>query len=251
VGGAMMMPPVGGAMMMPPVGGAMMMPPVGGDTPEGGSCGEILTCASEQMCADQACLDECASEGSPEAQALFAALFSCIQEASMTCGQDQNCVAMACQSEGIACQGGAGPVMPPAMDLSCAETLFCASQCAPTDAACQQGCINAVSAADAPILDAYGQCLQTNMCQDEACVQMNCSAQYEACIPPGMSGCGDVFMCLSTCREEQCAFNCQIEADAEAQQLLTDLVNCMQTNNCMGNPNCTACSPQLSACQAD
>ena len=146
---------------------------------------------------------------------------------------------------------GGAMTMPPAMDLSCAETVFCAIQCAPTDTACQEGCINAVSAADAPILDAYGQCLQTNMCQDEACVQMNCSAQYEACIPPGMSGCGDVFMCLSTCREEQCAFNCQIEADAEAQQLLTDLVNCMQTNNCMGNPNCTACSPQLSACQAD
>jgi hypothetical protein len=252
VSGAMTLPPMGGVMTMPPMGGAMTMPPMGGDTPVGGgSCVDIVNCIQNEMCADQACFEGCVVTGSPSAQATFATFASCLQGASMTCGQDQNCIAMTCQSEILACQSGGGTVTPPPQrDLSCPEVMFCASQCAPTDAACQQRCISAVSAEGAPALNSYLMCLQTNMCQTEECVQTNCSAQYDACIPPGTQGCNSVLTCLTACRDEQCAFNCQLQADAEAQMLLSSLSSCFEMNACM-DLSCPACSAQVSSCQAD
>ena len=251
VAGTMMMPPMAGTMTMPPMAGTMTMPPVGGGTPTGGgSCVDIVNCVQNQMCADQACLEGCVATGSQSAQATFVSFATCLQRASMTCGQDQNCIAMTCQSEILACQNGGGTVTPPPQsNLSCAEVVFCASQC--NDAACQEGCINAVSAADAPVLSAYVMCLQANMCQTEECVETNCGAQGDACIPPGTQGCNSVLSCLINCRgDQQCAFNCQIEADDEAGTLLSSLGDCLDMNACM-DISCPACSAQLSSCQAD
>jgi hypothetical protein len=86
---------------------------------------------------------------------------------------------------------------------------------------------------------------------DEACVQANCQAEYEGCIPPGTAGCNETLMCASMCTTQECAFDCQINADAEGLELFGAFADCFNNNGCMNPADCAACEAEYTACQAD
>ena len=233
-----------------PMGGTDPGP---GPGPAGLSCVGIFECFDTRMCQDQACAEGCFGEATPSGQQTFQVFQACAQ--SSGCPQDdQDCLIAACQNELIACQNdgaGAGPGPGPQGDLSCAEVFFCFNGCPEGNEGCFQNCFQSVRQSEAQALNGYITCLNDNMCQDQACVDTNCGAEQAACIPPGMNGCGEVLNCILGCRDDQCAFNCSISGDAQANMLLNDLGGCLDANACQDLNSCPACQTQLTACQGD
>ena len=155
----------------------------------------------------------------------------------------------ACQTELAACQGGGGGSAPPPApgSLSCGGAFLCASNCGQDDGACQQACLNGIAADQQDELDGILMCLQTNMCQDQACVDMNCSAEYSACFPEGDQSCGQVLMCIESCTDQNCAAECTLAANMDGQAALNTLGMCVQANSCM-TYTCPECATEYDAC---
>jgi len=217
------------------------------------SCGDIFNCLQSCGPNDQTCVEMCINSGTLNAQIQFSDVNSCFFAAidSGECSQeDAMCYNQACQSELAACEGiggGGNNGPPPAGSLSCGGALLCAGNCEQTDAQCQQACLNGVNADEGDELQALLGCLQTNMCQDQACIDMNCSAEYTACIPPGTQSCGEVLMCIESCTDQNCLAECQLAGSMEAQTELGALGMCLQTNSCAA-PSCPECANEYSAC---
>lgn len=208
------------------------------------SCSELNTCFS--MCGpnDQNCIQECFNNGTATAQSQYGAIVTCAQSSGCAEGDNQ-CVNSACANEIQTCLGSGGA--PAVGSLSCGGVFLCASSCSETDAACQQGCLNAVSADQADELNAFLGCMEMNMCQDQACVETNCSAEQAACFPPGTQSCGEVLTCIGMCTDQACAGECQLQASEEGTTELQALSECLNTNMCM-SPDCPQCSTEYNAC---
>jgi hypothetical protein len=217
------------------------------------SCGDIFGCLQSCGPMDQACTEACVESGTLAAQLQFSDVNSCFFEAiDNGCAQDDPmCYNQACQTELAACQaGGGGSAPPPAPgSLSCGGTVLCLSSCEPNDNACLQGCSMGLAPDQEDELVALNMCAETNMCQDQACIEMTCSAEYTACFPEGTQSCGSVMMCIEACTTQSCLNECALEADMDAQTELNTLFMCLQENSCMAY-NCPACSTEYSACTA-
>ena len=90
------------------------MPPGGAaGAPAGSTCQEIRLCVLQAPCADDACVQECASRGTPDAQAAFEALRACTMKAcpmisDVNCGCTEQCQANGtCLHEADVCLGTA------------------------------------------------------------------------------------------------------------------------------------------------
>ena len=98
---------------------------------------------------------------------------------------------------------------------------------------------------------ALNMCAANNQCADQACVDQNCQAEYDACVPPGTASCNETLSCIVACGPNQdCSLDCQLNATREASTYLSALGMCMQMNQCPG-PDCPACSAQYQACQSN
>jgi hypothetical protein len=217
------------------------------------SCGDIFGCLQSCGPMDQACAEICVESGTLAAQLQFSDVNSCFFEAiDNGCAQDDPmCYNQACQTELAACQaGGGGSAPPPAPgSLSCGGTVLCLSSCEPNDNACLQGCSMGLAPDQEDELVALNMCAETNMCQDQACIEMTCSAEYTACFPEGTQSCGSVMMCIEACTTQSCLNECALEADMDAQTELNTLFMCLQENSCMAY-NCPECSTEYNACTA-
>jgi hypothetical protein len=235
--------------------GATDTPPPPPPPPPGGmsSCVDIINCISTCIEGDEACFNACLASGSAQAQQQVAAVAQCLGSADCAEGDNQ-CVQTTCGAEIAACTAGGGgntpPPPPPGSNYSCADILFCASNCPGGDQGCVQGCIGAGTPEAQTAIQSYSMCLSANQCQDQACVEANCQAEYNTCIPPGNAGCNDTLTCISGCQSPDCGFDCQTNANQAARELLNDLGACMEMNACQ-DPSCPACSSQLMACQAN
>lgn len=218
-----------------------------GPIPSGLSCLEIFECLQTNQCQDQACAEQCVNQASAEGGQSFNQLQQCFANSGCN-STDQDCLLNSCPNEVNECQNGGGSPTP--MGLSCAETLFCAGNCQ-QDQSCINACLNSVNNNDRDSLNNYVNCLQTNECQDQSCIDQNCGNEYTACIPPGNAGCDQTLNCLTSCQDDYCQFNCQIEADQQALTLFNDLANCYTNNQCVSLDVCNECQGEINACQND
>ena len=146
---------------------------------------------------------------------------------------------------------------------TCGEINGCLGNCGQMDTACQNACIASGSPAAQMEFNNLAMCLQTNcaMAMDlQACADMNCPTELEACFGPVMTGdltCDEVFTCFDTCPvdgmgnpDQMCLQDCFNSGSAAAQQQYNDIVACNTTNMCMGDGTClqTNCPTELDAC---
>ncbi len=208
------------------------------------SCADLNACFSMCDPNDQNCVQECFNSATATAQQQYSAIITCAQGSG--CPETDNaCVNNACANEIQACLGGG--TTPTVGSLSCGGVFICASSCGQTDSACQQNCLNAVAADQTDELEAYLGCLETNMCQDQACVEANCVMEEAACFPPGTQSCGEVLTCIGTCQDQSCAGECQLQATDEAMTELEALGECINANSCM-NFDCPQCATEYASC---
>jgi hypothetical protein len=215
------------------------------------SCIEIFECANACPPATaQACAQDCLGKGSDDGLAQVNAVGTCIQ--SSGCAQnDQACIQMKCSTQIAACEGPTGPLPAPMGNLDCKGFIGCLSNCAQADSACQNNCVSMTSSDGFNVYNTLASCVQTKCpMQDQACINSQCGTEFEACIPPGTKGCKDTFDCINACQTQQCATDCQLDANTDAQSLLSDLGMCLQTNRCQALP-CPACDMQIQACEAN
>lgn len=208
------------------------------------SCSDLNACFSMCNPNDQACVQDCFNNATATAQQQYGAIITCAQNSG--CPEADNaCVNNACSSEIQACLGGGST--PAVGSLSCGGVFLCASSCGQNDSACQNNCIQAVAADQAELLDAYLGCAETNMCQDQACIETNCAAEEAACFPPGDQSCGQVLDCIGMCQDQSCAGECQLQATEEASTELQALGECLNTNSCMSF-DCPQCATEYANC---
>ena len=154
------------------------------------SCGEIIDCLNACPEGDMNCPRSCVETGTAEGQGLLFAIFECFEGtvANGQCAEDDlMCQNMACQGDLLACiNSGPAPEPPAPGSLSCAEVFGCVQRCGQTDAQCQQACFNGVSAEESGALEAVLTCFEgpAAMCMDQACVEMACGAELQACTMP-------------------------------------------------------------------
>ena len=208
------------------------------------SCADLNACFSMCDPNDQTCVQGCFDSATANAQQQYGAIVTCAQNSG--CPENDNaCVNDVCVNEIQACLGSG--TTPSVGSLSCGGVFLCASSCAENDAACQNGCIQAVAADQAGLLEAYLGCAETNMCQDQTCVETNCAAEVAACFPPGDQTCGQVLDCIGMCQDQSCAGECQLGANEEATTELQALGECLNTNACMSF-DCPQCSAEYMSC---
>ena len=154
--------------------------------PTGTDCTGILQCVNTNQCQTPACLDECIATGTPDAQELFNAFFSCIGTNCAGAATDEEfaeCQVEQCGAELSACTGqqvGTG-------DLTCSEVFDCTTGC--RDQACLQECLGTGTAAAAHCTSAP-YCVCAAACGESTsvdallmCFEETCPDEYAACFP--------------------------------------------------------------------
>jgi hypothetical protein len=215
------------------------------------SCIEIFECANAcPQASAQACAQDCLGRGSDDAIAKVNAVGTCIQNSG--CAQsDQDCIQMKCNTQIAACEGSTSPIQTPMGNLDCRGFVGCLNGCDSTDSVCQNNCVSMTSLEGFNIYNTLASCVQTKCpMQDQVCISSQCGSELEACIPPGTKGCSDTLVCLNSCQTQQCAAECQWDANPVAQGLLSELGECFQTNNCQSFP-CPMCETQMLNCEAN
>jgi hypothetical protein len=216
------------------------------------SCLEIIDCINQ--CPEnnlQSCAQDCVSQGSIDGSNQVIAIFDCIQASNCAQG-DQNCLQTQCANEFSACQDGtASNPQPSTADLDCKGFLICLSICQ-EDQACQNDCVNQATQEALQTYDAVATCYQNNQCQDEACLDMNCANEYQACVPSLNLSCTDALTCIINCdpNDEVCQYGCYLDAQDSAVTPLNDYLNCLNTQQC-NSLDCAPCATQADACNTN
>jgi hypothetical protein len=146
-----------------------------------GTCGELNGCLNTCGPNDANCQNGCVEATSPEGFQQFQDAIACIQMAGCQPG-DVACQQENCGAELEACLGS--PVEPMG-DGTCNELDECLTGCGQNDQACLDGCIEGSSQEGFDALGAVVQCIQANMCADDACVETNCADELAACDAQG------------------------------------------------------------------
>jgi len=203
-------------------------------------CPGVVECLNGCGQDDQACFDDCVSQGDRQAQVLIDDIFACLQAS----GGDQ----AACQNEIEACLGAA----PPPGDLDCGGIFDCANACPANDQNCVQGCLAAGTPA------AQDQAINLSQCAQEAemngqDVETACADLIEACFPmaaPGNQGCAQVLDCAVQAMTQEAAQACYDAGTAAARTAFNDFAGCFNDNMCM-DIECPECAAEYAACQAN
>jgi hypothetical protein len=119
---------------------------------------------------DASCESLCDTYGGSTAVGESQAVLSC--GAGLGCGDDVDCMIQGCPSEWNACSTGA---------IDCGGTWACFEGCNGGEI-CEQNCAYAASAAGQILFQALVDCSEANGCDDQACLDANCSLQQTACM---------------------------------------------------------------------
>ncbi len=128
---------------------------------------------------------------------------------------------------------------------------------------CVEACVERSTRSAAPDVDDLLACAQSNECEDEACLALNCEPEVLACAgaqvfdggaPDGGSAeldCSEIFDCVDTCRDgdDACVEACVARGTSAAQSVVDDLLTCAQRNAC-NDETCLErrCQAELLAC---
>ncbi|MEE2756457.1 MAG: hypothetical protein VYA30_07335 [Myxococcota bacterium] len=145
-------------------------------------CIALNQCLGDCM-GDQACLNACYANATPEANQRFEAVISCLRENQCItpAGQlDQACLDQNCRLESERCLG---PQVRPIGQGTCNELLVCLNACQDDDRACANVCVQLSSPASFDLYRAAVDCVQENCIgNDPQCQQQNCGAEINACV---------------------------------------------------------------------
>ena len=164
--------------------------------------------------------------------------------------------------------------------LTCDEIFGCFSHCESGDRACTDGCFEQGSAAGQLQVQAIGDCMTRNNCQDDACVTARCEDEVTTChessgvapstpAPPAQPGhlpspggpggvddgralsCVQIFECFRACPQgnRACTEGCMDQGGAESQALVQSVGDCIDRNGCQDD-QCVErmCAIQLRGC---
>jgi uncharacterized protein (TIGR03382 family) len=152
------------------------------ECPDPTSCLALYECITQ--CSSEACAAQCFGEASPESQAAFSAMASCLNE---ECGNAQSqqayqqCAFDSCGAEIGQCfePGGGG-------GTNCAETYACIADC--NSQGCYQGCYQDATIVAQGQLNAMFGCLE-DQCADQTsgeafqqCAYAQCGEEVNACL---------------------------------------------------------------------
>jgi hypothetical protein len=137
-----------------------------------GGMSDVLPCPVIAECliecsGDPVCELSC-GRATPETEAEADALATCAE--AENCG-DIDCTENACPAEWGACLSG---------EDDCATVFACLGGCAGSDI-CQYNCIIDGDFGAQILVGALFECIQDNMCEDQACIDMNCGVESMAC----------------------------------------------------------------------
>jgi hypothetical protein len=244
------------------------------------SCTDLLDCAWRCQ-QDQACFAQCQARASAQASQAYSAYSNCFFNNNC---QDDACAQRFCSAERAACLGPQAdppqadppqqqpdpppqeqPDPPPQQgQLSCNDLIACSWRC--QDQACFAQCQAQASAEVNRAYSDYANCFFNNNCQDEACAQRFCSAEFAACTgrapqgdpppqqqpdppPGGNQTCEGIYQCMQTCRDQACYDQCYARGSQGAQASYANLANCSVRNQCQdGNCIAARCGAEYQAC---
>jgi len=250
------------------------------------SCNEIFACFAECADGEQACIDDCFSQGNSASQNAVSAIGACVRENGCS---DNDCVEANCAAQVRTCdddEGGAltppstpdapsDPVVPapsPAEDtLTCNEIFGCFGDCTAGDSDCFDACYNEGSARAQQGVQGISECIRDTGCETQECIQESCAEQIEFCdsddrpaaqdpvdpapAPGGDTlSCNEVFACFNECAEgdRACTDRCFERGTPSGQQAVSSIGACIQANGCQEqtciDQNCQA---EIAVCDAD
>ncbi len=176
------------------------------------SCEDVRICAGNCAEADDDCIVDCVSFGTPEAQETFQSLQLC--NAINGCGWDGDCLVRNCREDDANCSvavddpdgqaggggdggfgGGGGNAGGGGGGGTCGGIFQCLGGCG-EDEACAGACVQAASPDAQRQFQSLTQCLQTLCAQADgedafmACAETECGAELNACFADGGAGGG-------------------------------------------------------------
>jgi hypothetical protein len=123
----------------------------------------MLLCGDDQGCA-AAC-----GPTTPEVGAEVETLLHCAE--ANDCNLDIGCIVLSCTDEYLACEQG---------DMTCSEVWACMLPC-DFGGLCAYNCITEAASETVGPYNALQDCVQAHDCEDQACIDMHCSAEAMAC----------------------------------------------------------------------
>ncbi len=256
----------------------------GGSASDSGnlSCADIFECYGQCARGDQGCLDACERSGTAAAQSQVNAIGSCIERNQC---QDSGCVDRMCANEVADCDdtpssGPSGSTQEPNLgggsspDTSsgtqtCLDVFECFETCAEGDRGCLDNCYAQGTALAQLAVSNVGSCVQSNQCQDDACVARMCPQEVAACENQsgGRSGgstqpsaqdnnlaCTDIYDCFRACaaQDQACRQGCFDRGSITSQAQVNAIGTCVQNNQCEDDECVEAeCYDELVQCGFD
>jgi len=216
------------------------------DTPQQGlSCKDVyIDCAPScptgaDGSPDQACVQQCVNQLSPEGLQAFNAWNQCLQasgcSSQATPEAQQQCIDQNCSNEYLACFHG---------DLTCNGMMGCLNACPDNDQNCVNGCFTNASVEAQSQYNAIGQCAQGNGClamtgmAQQNCLLEKCAAEWDGCFQ-GTLNCSGLLGCFQGCgaTDDLCMMDCLGKTKASSQAAYYAIGTCIQQQCCPTDPN--------------
>ena len=120
---------------------------------------------------------------------------------------------------------------------SCGTILGCFESCG-NDMDCQVACLAAGSMTGQAEANALVQCITDNNCNNDNCIEQNCSGEIFACYTGDLT-CAEASECGLMCADDlECQEDCYYSATGLAQAQLVELDECIQANDCGEDLGC-------------
>ena len=221
-------------------GGSMDEGNMGGQSVQDSSCVDQMQCIFTCPSAETTCRQSCINEARVNDQVTLERAHLCIEESECT---SASCTFNQCLPSLLGCETSSL--------FTCEDSTQCITSCE-QGAECILDCSLQSNVEVQSQIQAWNLCLITEGCTDlgcDACPLNLC----EITITP-LNTCLDLLNCIGECGNDQmCTNQCTMRASPSATNLLLDLINCMQANQCGSDQTCIQdqCNTELFACATD
>jgi hypothetical protein len=207
---------------------------------------------------NQACIDQCYSNATPEASQRFGDIINCArtnQCINLANQIDNTCLREQCGVELERCFGRQAA---PEGDGSCNQLLGCLSECGADDRGCRIDCIDGTGEDSYDLYQQAIDCVTESNCgNDGNCQRMNCGAEIDACLddgrPLGPDTCSEISACFWRCagaNQADCRQSCFEEGTRESQNAWSDFLQCASDARCRNQAGCEAvCAQEMAECR--
>jgi hypothetical protein len=209
---------------------------------------------------NQACIDQCYMNATPEAGQRFGAIITCVRENQCISAANQidnDCMREHCNIQLERCFG---PQANPEGDGGCNLLLRCLNGCPDGARACRVDCINDSSNESYGLYQLAVDCVNANCPNgDPECQNLRCGDEINACVddgrPVGPNTCVQISACFWGCLGADvaaCRAQCVEQGTNEDQNLFNAFLNCAADAMCRDQASCeAACVQQMGDCRGN